>query len=299
MRVAVLADPGERAATLPLLESFKKLGISASSLLVGADWETLAEGGLLERLQASTHLLFHCSHAALRSTWLPFAAGWALGARRKAAVYPAEPTMAIPAYLSALPPVIDTGGLERAYAGEAASYAAEEARQEARRELLDLGVSFREDSLAECVAAGDLRAVELFLDAGLSPDAKNKHGVTMLSMAVRSAHKPIAELLAERGADLDLQSDDRGNSPLMDAVAAGNLAITEFLLSRGAQLDSQSKDGQSALVIAVGKNDVESVRKLLAAGANPDIPDKLGFSARKYAKLFHNEAIVDLLFRER
>ncbi len=53
----------------------------------------------------------------------------------------------------------------------------------------------------------------------------------------------------------------------------------------------------SALVIAVGKNNSTIASLLLEAGADPDLPDKLGFSARKYAKLFHDQAMSALMDR--
>jgi ankyrin repeat protein len=58
--------------------------------------------------------------------------------------------------------------------------------------------------------------------------------------------------------------------------------------------DLTSKDGQTALVVAVGRNDAEVARLLVSGGADPDLPDKLGLTARKYAALFKNPAILAL-----
>jgi ankyrin repeat protein len=96
---------------------------------------------------------------------------------------------------------------------------------------------------------------------------------------------------------VDLPSEDRGNSALMDAAAGGYEGIVRSLLSRGAAVDTQSKNGQSALVIVVGKNNTAIASLLLEAGADPDLADKLGFSARKYAKLFHDQTMSDLMDR--
>jgi ankyrin repeat protein len=46
--------------------------------------------------------------------------------------------------------------------------------------------------------------------------------------------------------------------------------------------------------VAVGAGNEKLVEILLKAGADPDISDSLGVSARKYAALFHKEPIVKL-----
>jgi ankyrin repeat protein len=170
-------------------------------------------------------------------------------------------------------------------------------RRQARRDLLELGVSFRGESFADTVREGNAHAVELFMQAGFPPDTRDKKGVPMLCLAAREGNKTIVDLLLKHGASIDLQSEDRGNSALMDAVAGAHDGIAGDLLSRGAAVDLQSKDGQSALVIAVGKNNVSIAEMLLEAGADPDQQDKLGFSARKYAKLFHDPKMSALLER--
>jgi ankyrin repeat protein len=50
-------------------------------------------------------------------------------------------------------------------------------------------------------------------------------------------------------------------------------------------------------VLAVGKNNSAMAGVLLEAGANPDLADKLGFTARKYAKLFHDPTMSALFDR--
>jgi len=66
------------------------------------------------------------------------------------------------------------------------------------------------------------------------------------------------------------------------------------LIEAGAALDIQSKDGQTALIVAVGTGDTVTIEALLKAGANPDISDNLGLSARKYAALFRNNSLIAL-----
>ena len=170
-------------------------------------------------------------------------------------------------------------------------------RREARRELLELGISFRGESFAETVREGDLHAAELFIRSGLGADSRDRRGVPLLCISARESNTAMIRLLLSNGAAIDVQSEDRGNSALMDAVAGGCEVAARELVQAKAALDLQSKDGQTALVIAVGRNDVAMATLLLQAGASPDLPDKLGFSARKYAKLFHNPAMTGLFER--
>ena len=56
-----------------------------------------------------------------------------------------------------------------------------------------------------------------------------------------------------------------------------------------------SSDGQPILVLAVGNGDAKIVEVLLKAGANPDIQDSMGMSARSYANLFKKADLVKIL----
>jgi len=64
-----------------------------------------------------------------------------------------------------------------------------------REALADLGVSFSEDSFVSCAARGDARAVELFLAAGMSPNARNNDGFTPLMWAAGQGHMEIVRTL--------------------------------------------------------------------------------------------------------
>ena len=56
-----------------------------------------------------------------------------------------------------------------------------------------------------------------------------------------------------------------------------------------------SSDGQSILVLAVGNGNSKIVKLLLNSGADPDVKDSMGMSARDYASLFKNEELMKLM----
>jgi ankyrin repeat protein len=157
-----------------------------------------------------------------------------------------------------------------------------------------MGVSVTAESLAACAAEGKVLELSLFLASGFSPDTKGKAGVPLLNLAARGGHREALDLLLKAGAQVNIPSDDRSSSALMDSTMGKHLDMMEDLLRAGADVNIKSKDGQSALILAVGLDDAASVEILLKAGADPDDPDLLGASARKYATLFNREAIVTL-----
>jgi hypothetical protein len=167
-------------------------------------------------------------------------------------------------------------------------------QKQARNDLLATGIPYNEESFERCVIEENTWAAELFLKAGFLPDAKDKNGVPLLNLAARTGNPKMVKILLNGGAKIDQQSQDRGSSALIDACTGKAIDIVKDLIAEGADVNLKSKDGQSGLVIAVGLNDEETAAALLEAGANPDDPDALGASARKYAALFNKPGMIAL-----
>ncbi len=296
MKLFVLCAREDKARAVEILHLIRKLDLSGLALAIGPGWQT-EQRRLDERLAAATHLMVVLSEATIRSSWLPFVSGLCLGSEKPLILLKAEKTVVREAFLAPFFLISSMDAVAAYLEIENHEWAAGFQRREARRELLELGVSFRGESFAETVREGNMHAAELFIRSGLGADSRDRKGVPLLCLAAREGNAAMLRLLLSNGAGIDVQSEDRGNSALMDAVAGGCEAATRELLQAKAALDLQSKDGQTALVIAVGKNDVVLATLLLQAGASPDLSDKLGFSARKYAKLFHNPAMADLFLK--
>lgn len=295
MNVAVLAAPEDLSVLISILEALKGAGISAYGLKMRETWMGLSRAELSSRVDRATHFLVVTTPASSRTTWFSFAVGYGLGKESRFSLFRLSPSWEPPRYLSGLPLLDGLEELLAFYRLEEAEWLLLQERRSARAAILEMGISFHADSLSRCVEEGDLKAVELFLKAGFHPNSRDKRGVPLLCLAARGRHKAVAELLLEFGASIDFQSEDRGYSPLMDAAFVGDAELLAFFLSRGAAVDLESKDGQTALIIAVGRNDGAMVNLLLEAGADPDRADRLGFSARGYASLFHSDRILALL----
>jgi len=231
--------------------------------------------------------------------WLDFLAGFSYGAHFPLLVYGEKAIAAVPVEFASFFRFLKTEkSFFEYFEAENEAYEKWQSANEiikARDTLLQMGIPVNGESLAHCAAEGGVREVSLFLAAGFSPDTRNKAGIPLINIAARNGNRDILKLLVKSGAELNAQSDDRGASALFDSVLAKRHDIAADLISAGADVDIKSKDCQTALIVAVGAGDEKMVSALLQAGANPDIPDKMGVNARKYIALFHNSAIMSLL----
>jgi len=159
--------------------------------------------------------------------------------------------------------------------------------------------------------------IHLLLKAGAKPDARgairewarrvtseprpkgmNRGGFTPLLYAAREGCVPCAKELLAGGADIDLADPDQ-TTPLVVALMNLHFDFAMFLIDHGADVDRWDLYGQTPLYVAIdmntlpsgGRPDIPSAdfttglqvaAKLLAKGANPDIPLKLRPPYRNY-----------------
>lgn len=168
-------------------------------------------------------------------------------------------------------------------------------KHDASKALLNAGIPFTAGCFGLYVEKGKFEICRQFLTAGMDINSRDDLGTPMLNIAVRTDNEEIVSWMVDNGAKLNVLSEDRGYSPVMDAVWRGNKEITKFLIEKGADLNTISKEGQSNLVIAVGAGKTEIVKLLAENGADPDIKDAMGMSAYEYSVLFKKEEITKIL----
>ena len=178
---------------------------------------------------------------------------------------------------------------------EQQNFLALERKQLAREKLLNSGFPCCESNFAAAVEEGKYEIVRLFLEAGYNASQRDTRGTPVLSLAIRNSHYEIASLLLDYGAEINLCAEDRSYSALMEAAQIGDLKTSELLLSKNADTNIQSKDGQTALILAVGRKDTQMVKLLIKHHADWNITDRLGMSALGYAKLFNNQEILEAM----
>ncbi|MDC7125120.1 MAG: ankyrin repeat domain-containing protein [Spirochaetales bacterium] len=157
---------------------------------------------------------------------------------------------------------------------------------DARKVISDAQLSFSGKGLFEAVERGMYKETQAFLAAGFSTETENGNGVPILSVAVRNGNLGLCRLLMSYDAALNIIARDRVTSPMMDAVTAVNTEIAELLIDAGADLNYRNKNGQSALIVAIGARMEDIAFMLIEKGADTSLKDSLGMSAYDYAKLF-------------
>jgi hypothetical protein len=294
LKIAVTASPGTVELVKKLIHSLSASGISSYGLQFNAGWKTLKRSRIDSFFRPATHILCALDWETIDTSWFAFVIGYARGQGRPLCLYRKDGDLKLPPWLSDLHVLDDPDEAANYYLAERVDWLVREELRQARSTLLELGISWHAESLIQCLKDGDVKAVGLFLKSGYPVDLRDKHGVPLLCLAARARNLTMVGFLLDHRCDIDIKSDDRGYTALMDAAQQGDEGLLRYLLSRGANPDLQSKDGQSALVLSVGRNDVSMSRLLLENGADPDLPDKLGLTARKYAKLFHHPDLMAL-----
>jgi ankyrin repeat protein len=130
---------------------------------------------------------------------------------------------------------------------------------------------------------GRLAIVVRLMDLGADPYIADANGWMALPLAVIEGHCEIVEALVRAGVAIELRSPT-GRTLLQMATENGDSQTVQVLVDAGASSEDSSKvvadrRGDTALHSAVRREDIRMVRNLLAAGADPVLPNKSGKSA--------------------
>jgi ankyrin repeat protein len=136
-----------------------------------------------------------------------------------------------------------------------------QSKEQVVQELEKLNVKFTSDDFVRSAEKGDLKAVELFLAAGIDVNAQNALGVTALMAAAKN----------------------------------GRMEVVNKLLDQKVNVDAQSKQGVTALMLAAENNQSEIVNLLLKKNADPNLQDQTGWSALMKAVYQGNARCVEAL----
>jgi ankyrin repeat protein len=96
--------------------------------------------------------------------------------------------------------------------------------------------------------------------------ARNAQTDALFRATVEGNTDMVKSLLSSPGADVNA-TDERGNTPLLEAARYGHDDICRVLIAAGANLKAKDKDGKTALMLAVQNNHDDVVRVLKQAGA--------------------------------
>ena len=96
--------------------------------------------------------------------------------------------------------------------------------------------------------------------------ARNAQTDALFRATVEGNTDMVKSLLSSPGADVNA-TDERGNTPLLEAARYGHDDICRVLIAAGANVKAKDRDGKTALMLAVQGNHDEVVRVLKQAGA--------------------------------
>jgi ankyrin repeat protein len=135
-------------------------------------------------------------------------------------------------------------------------------------------------ALMEAARYGNADTVKALLDEYADVGEQDIQGKSALMEAAGKGNAASTKLLLERINKFDPEmqgklinaKDDQDRTALMEAARSGNKdTVAELLKSKEIQINLQDKEGKSALMHAIENKDLNSVKALVAAGAQLDL----------------------------
>ena len=122
------------------------------------------------------------------------------------------------------------------------------------------------------------QTIQEIVDCGAHVNSVNKEGATPLLLACSTAQTELVKILLKAKADPNIAYAD-GEASLHAAVAAYCSKETiQEIIDCGADVNAVNKRGRTALLLGCFYRQMDSVKVLLGAGADPAIADEEGFS---------------------
>lgn len=137
-----------------------------------------------------------------------------------------------------------------------------QSKEQALQELQRLNVKFTPDDFVQSAEKGDLKAVQLFLEAGIDGNSQDATGSTALMATAKKGRIDVVNKLLEQKLNLNLQ-DKQGETALMLAAANNQADIVKLLLKKNADPNIQDQSGWSALMRAVYQCNIACVEALV------------------------------------
>lgn len=152
--------------------------------------------------------------------------------------------------------------------------------------------------------ASQYDAVRELINAGSNPNALENQAYDIVTIASVANDLEMVDLALDQGANAGNITSPYDGTALIAAAHLGHYQVVERLIAGGAPLDHVNNLGWTALIEAVvlgdgGRDHVETVRLLVAAGADKTITDRQGVTPIEHARVRGYREIVALLEPER
>jgi hypothetical protein len=187
--------------------------------------------------------------------------------------------------------------------------------------------------LLAAAARGDVAQIKALIAQGQKPDVRDAHGRTPLHVAAYAGHHEAMRALVAAGADQNALERDRYDVVTVAAVAndvgtlrvalelgasaknitsrydgtaliaaahLGHAEVVRTLIKAGAPLDHVNNLGWTALIESIvlgdgGPRHTETLKALVEAGANVNLPDRSGQTPLALARARGYAAMITLL----
>lgn len=170
--------------------------------------------------------------------------------------------------------------------------------------------------LAEACVNGNAEMIAMLVKAGADVNAPHAEGETPLMTAAKTGNPEAVKVLLDAGAQVNVAEEWRGQTPLMWAAAEGHTEAVKMLIANGALINARSKvfdftalrpkagsvgmnfprGGFSALLFAARQGHFDTVKALVEAGADVNLPEPDGTTAMLMGIInFHYDIAAYLL----
>ena len=152
--------------------------------------------------------------------------------------------------------------------------------------------------LLEAVQKKKVNQVKTLIKNGISVNATDKQGWSLLHLAVRQGNLEMVRLLLDNKVDVNAKNKliTLWNvAALHEAASRGHLDIARLLLDKGADVNITDEHGRTPLQYAVMYNRTDIVRLLFAKRAKINTIDKLGRTPLQEAIDKNHEQIANIL----
>ena len=140
--------------------------------------------------------------------------------------------------------------------------------------------------LVKAAGAGDVAEAERLLLKGAEINGADGEGRTAVTAAAYGNHVEMAQLLVQRGADVNLKDRNGLNGFLVSTSEVGpGSALLVVMLNGGAKVAAVDAEGNTALIRAAIRGHVDLVRRLAVAGIAVSVSNDAGHTALEAALL--------------
>ena len=160
--------------------------------------------------------------------------------------------------------------------------------------------SYGRTALMIATYAGHLDVVAMLMEAGADSGLLENDKYDALTIAAVDGNTAMVKLLIDKGAKTGLTTSIYDGTALIAAAHLGHVGVVKVLIAGGAPLDHVNNLNWTALIESIvlgdgGKNHTETLRALVEAGANVNIPDGQGRTPLALAKARGYLRMVEIL----